>query len=179
MTTAKSSPVVSTMMWRLRPDTLLPASSPRSPLFSGPHRLAVYDGLAGSGIPSLALPDHGAQRLLNPLPSAIGPPFSEVPPDHTPGGRSWGIIRQGRPPRSTYRMLFTTTRRFTVRGCPLDESGGSRGSSKPHWAPVKSVGYALGSISQSYRPHPHHAKLFQCRFRQLSQPLNKLKLFIC
>ena len=132
MTTAKSSPAVSTMMWRLRPDTLLPASSPWSPFFSGPHRLAVYDGLAGSGIPSLALPDLGAQRLLNPLPSAIGPPFSEVPPDHTQGGRSWGIIRQGMPPRSTYRMLFTT-RRFTVRGCPLDEFGGSRGSSKPHW----------------------------------------------
>ena len=82
------------------------------------------------------------------------------------GGRSWGIIRQGMPPRNIYRMLFTTSRRFTVRGCPLDESGGSRGSSKPHWASVKSVGYVLRSITQSYRLRANHSNLFQCRFRQ-------------
>ena len=34
------------------------------------------------------------------------------------GGRSWGIIRQEIPPRNTYRMPFTTSRRCTVRGCP-------------------------------------------------------------
>ena len=32
------------------------------------------------------------------------------------GGRSWGIIRQEIPPRNTYRMPFTTSRRCTVRG---------------------------------------------------------------
>ena len=87
------------------------------------------------------------------------------------GGRSWGIIRQGIPPRKTYRMPFTTSRRCTVRGCPLRESVGNRGSSKPHWASVKSVGYALRSISQSYRLPANHTKLFQCNFRRLSHTL--------
>ena len=75
------------------------------------------------------------------------------------GGRSWGIIRQGMPPRNTYRTPFTTSRSFTVRGCPLDESGGNKGSSKLHWASVKSVGYALRSISQTYRNWANLSKL--------------------
>ena len=68
-------------------------------------------------------------------------------------------------------MPFTTSRRGTVRGCPLGETGGNRGSSKPHWASVKSVGYALRSIPQSYRLPANHTKLFQCKFRQLSHTL--------
>ena len=87
------------------------------------------------------------------------------------GGRSWGIIRQEIPPRNTYRMPFTTSRRCTVRGCPLSETVGNRGSSKPHWASVKSVGYDLRSIPQSYRLPANHTKLFQCKFRQLSHTL--------
>ena len=35
------------------------------------------------------------------------------------GGRSWGISRQGMPPRSTYRMPLTTSRRSVVLGWPL------------------------------------------------------------
>ena len=38
------------------------------------------------------------------------------------GGRSWGTIRQGTPPRNTYSMPFTTSRKSTVRGCPLNQS---------------------------------------------------------
>ena len=91
------------------------------------------------------------------------------------GGRSWGIIRQEIPPRNTYRMPFTTSRRCTVRGCPLGETGGNRGSNKPHWASVKSVGYALRSISQSYRLPANHTKLFQSKFRQLSHTLLEIK----
>ena len=87
------------------------------------------------------------------------------------GGRSWGIIRQEIPPRNTYRMPFTTSRRCTVRGCPLSETVGNRGSSKPHWASVKSVGYDLRSIPQSYRLPANHTKLLQCKFRQLSHTL--------
>ena len=93
------------------------------------------------------------------------------------GGRSWGIIRQEIPPRNTYRMPFTTSRKCTVRGCPLSEAVGNRGSSKPHWASVKSVGYALRSISQSYRLPANHTKLFQRKFRQLSHtPLEKFEI---
>ena len=84
------------------------------------------------------------------------------------GGRSWGIIRQEIPPRNTYRMPFTTSRRCTVRGCPLGETVGNRDSSKPHWASVKSVGYALRSIPQSYRLPANHTKLLQCKFRQVA-----------
>ena len=87
------------------------------------------------------------------------------------GGRSWGIIRQGMPPRNTYRMPSITSRRLTVRGCPLNESGGSKGSSNLHWPSVKSVGYALRSISQGYGLRLTNTKLFQCKFRQLSHTL--------
>ena len=63
------------------------------------------------------------------------------------GGRSWGIIHQGMPPRNTYSMPFTTSRRFTVRGCPLGVSGGNKDSNRPHWASVKLLGYAFRFIS--------------------------------
>ena len=55
-----------------------------APFFRGFYRLAVDDGPAGGGIPSLALPDHGAQCLLHPLPSAVFAPFPEIPPDCAP-----------------------------------------------------------------------------------------------
>ena len=58
--------------------------SREAPFFRGFHRLAVDDGPARGGIPSLALPDHGAQCLLHPLPSAVFAPFPEVPPDSAP-----------------------------------------------------------------------------------------------
>ena len=76
------------------------------------------------------------------------------------GGRSWGIIRQGIPPRKTYSMPLTTSRRSEVRGCPLRESGGSKGSRRPHWALVKSVGYVLRLISPIYTQPNHHTKLY-------------------
>ena len=61
------------------------------------------------------------------------------------GGSSWRIIRQGMSPRNTYRMLLITSRWLTVRGCPLEESGGSKVSSNSHSESVKSVGYAFRS----------------------------------
>ena len=64
--------------------------SPEAPLFRGLDALAVDDGSAGDGIPSFFLPDLAAQRLLNPLPSAIGPPFSEIPPHRAPGRQVMG-----------------------------------------------------------------------------------------
>jgi hypothetical protein len=59
------------------------------------------------------------------------------------GGRSWGIIRQGQPLRSTYKMAFTTSRKSTVRGRPPHLAAGSRGASSSHWASVRSLGYAF------------------------------------
>ena len=56
------------------------------------------------------------------------------------GGRSWGVMRQGMPPRSTYRTPFTTSRKSTVRGWPLGLLGGSKGANSAHWASVKSLG---------------------------------------
>ncbi len=56
------------------------------------------------------------------------------------GGRSWGIIRQGIPPRSTYRTPLTTSRRSVVRGWPRTVSGGNNGANSSHWASVKSLG---------------------------------------
>ena len=83
-----------------------------------------------------------------PAPKDIGPPFSEVPPDPAPRRQVAGhhSQRYAAAQQATYRMSFTTSRRFTFRGWPLKESGGSRGSSKRHWASIESVGNALQSI---------------------------------
>jgi hypothetical protein len=59
------------------------------------------------------------------------------------GGRSWGIIRQGQPLRSTYKMAFTTSRKSTVRGRPPHLAAGSRGANSSHWASVRSLGYGF------------------------------------
>ena len=64
--------------------------NPEAPLFRGLHRLAVNDGSTGCSITSFPLPDLAPQRLLNPLPCAIGPPLSEVPPHCAPGGQVMG-----------------------------------------------------------------------------------------
>ena len=44
------------------------------------------------------------------------------------GGRSWGISRQGMPPRSTYRMPLTTSRRSVVLGMASFGVGRQQGS---------------------------------------------------
>ena len=75
------------------------------------------------------------------------------------GGRSWGIIRRGMPPRKTYSTPLTTSRRSEVRGWPLRESGGNKGSRRPHWALDKSVGYVLRLIFRTYTQPNHHTKL--------------------
>ena len=56
------------------------------------------------------------------------------------GGRSWGIIRQVQPLRSTYRMPFMTSRMSTVRGRPPGLASGIRGASSSHWTSVRSLG---------------------------------------
>jgi hypothetical protein len=67
------------------------------------------------------------------------------------GGKSWGNRRQGMPPRKTYRMPFMTSRRSTVRGCPLALAGGSSGANSSHWASVKSLVYAFLSMPPKYQ----------------------------
>ena len=63
----------------LRLPALACVVAPRPP-FRGLHRLAVNDGSAGGSIPSFPLSDLAPQRLLNPLPGAIGPPLMDIPP---------------------------------------------------------------------------------------------------
>ena len=79
------------------------------------------------------------------------------------GGKSWGSRRQGMPPRKTYRMPFITSRRSTVRGCPLELAGGSRGASTSHWASVRSLEYVflfMPAKYQSLRP-PAYVRVAQ------------------
>ena len=49
-------------------------------------------------------------------------------------GRSWGSIRQGMPPRSTYRMPLTISSRFVVLGRTLVVSDGGRRADSSHRA---------------------------------------------
>jgi hypothetical protein len=76
------------------------------------------------------------------------------------GGSSWRIIRQGMSPRNTYRMLLITSRWLTVRGCPLEESGGSKVSSRP---PRR--GYMTISMRFFPRPGPYTRCLGPERWR--------------
>ena len=70
------------------------------------------------------------------------------------GGRSWGTIRHGMPPRKTYSMPFTTSCRSTVRRRPLLDPGGNKGSKCFHWQSVKSLGYAFRFMPQRYSLSP-------------------------
>ena len=70
------------------------------------------------------------------------------------GGRSWGAIRHGMPPRKTYSMPFTTSRRSAVRRRPLLGPGGNKGSKCFHWQSVKSLGYAFRFMPQRYSLSP-------------------------
>ena len=65
------------------------------------------------------------------------------------GGKSWGIMRQGQPLRSTYNMPFMTSRMLTVRGWPPRLAGGIKGDSSSHWASVRSLGYDSLFIPQT------------------------------
>ena len=67
------------------------------------------------------------------------------------GGKSWGTIRQGTPPRSTYRMPLVTSGKSTVRGCPLALAAGKKGANSAHWGSVKSLGYGFLFIPPSYQ----------------------------
>ena len=62
------------------------------------------------------------------------------------GGKSWGIMRQGQPLRSTYKVPLMTSRRSTLRWRPLGLAGGSRGASVSHCSSVTSLGYDLSLI---------------------------------
>ena len=67
------------------------------------------------------------------------------------GGKSWGTIRQGTPPRSTYRIPLITSRKSTVRGCPLTLAAGKRGANSAHWGSVKSLGYGFLFMPPGYQ----------------------------
>ena len=86
--------------------------NPAAPFFRGLHRLAVDDGPAGRGFPSRRFPDPDAQRFLYPFPRPVRP--LPVPQ----GGRSWGIRRQGMPPRSTSCQLPASPRSWVPSGLP-------------------------------------------------------------
>ena len=80
------------------------------------------------------------------------------------GGRSWGIIRQGMPPRKTYSMALTISRRSEVRGWPLGVSGGNKGSEGPI-VPEGPIGHRtnrwdmiFGSYSQTCTQPTHDIK---------------------
>ena len=47
------------------------------------------------------------------------------------GGRSWGMMRQVMPSRNTCNMLFTISRKSTVRGCPRDVFGATKEPTDP------------------------------------------------
>jgi hypothetical protein len=70
------------------------------------------------------------------------------------GGKSWGSIRQGMPPRRTYKIPLITSRNSTVGGCPPGFGSGSNGASSFHWASVRSLGYGLRVIPQGYHILP-------------------------
>src|ERR687891_3020008 len=114
--------------------------------------------------PRPSIPGPGAVKVLWRPPKV--PPNRHLRKYHQTvpqGGKSWGSRRQGMPPRKTYRMPFITSRRSTVRGCPLELAGGSRGASTSHWESVRSLEYVflfMPAKYQSLRP-PAYVRVAQ------------------
>ena len=95
------------------------------------------------------------------------------------GGRSWGTIRHGMPPRKTYSMPFTTSCKSTARRRPLADAGGNKASKCSHWDSVRSLGFAFRFIPPIYSPQftgysPSSTKLSQHDFSTiLTHPLRE------
>ena len=78
----------------------LPAGPRRNlaaPFFGGLHRLAVNDGSAGTGCPTLGLSQVGKEGVVGPLPGPILTPGAEVMEDNAP---RWQVVGQ-HPPGAT------------------------------------------------------------------------------
>ena len=98
--------------------------------------------MAAEGVGSLPSNSRTLGRKVSWIRSQV-PPFRQrrkYPHAVLHGGRSWGIIRQVQPLRSTYRMPFMTSRMSTVRGRPPGLASGIRGASSSHWTSVRSLG---------------------------------------
>ena len=98
--------------------------------------------MAAEGVGSLPSNSRTLGRKVSWIRSQV-PPFRQrrkYPHAVLHGGRSWGIIRQVQPLRSTYRMPFMTSRMSTVRGRPPGLASGISGASSSHWTSVRSLG---------------------------------------
>jgi hypothetical protein len=107
--------------------------------------------MAAEGVGSLPSNSRTLGRKVSWIPSQV-PSFlhrRKYPHGVLQGGKSWGIMRQVQPLRSTYNMPFMTSRMLTVRGCPPRLAGGIKGASSSHWASVRSLGYDSLFIPQT------------------------------
>ena len=93
-TTAKSSPVVSTTIWRLLRIPPCLRHSRKAPFPRGSYRLAVDDRCAGTGPADLGLTGLGSQGVMLPLPGSVPAPSTEVMEGSTPG---WQVVRHHSP----------------------------------------------------------------------------------
>ena len=87
--------------------------------------------MAAEGVGSLPSNSRTLGRKVSWIPSQV-PSFlhrRKYPHGVLQGGKSWGIMRQVQPLRSTYNMPFMTSRMLTVRGWPPRLAGGIKGAS--------------------------------------------------
>ena len=157
-TTARSRPMVSTTVHydvALAPRCLLADVVAPRPAFSVVLTLwlSMMAALGMASRPSFSRTwPRSASSTRSQVPSARH--FRKYRHTVPQGGRSWGTIRHGMPPRKTYSMPFTTSRRSAVRRRPLLDPGGNKGSKCFHWQSVKSLGYAFRFMPQRYSLSP-------------------------
>ena len=110
------------------------------------------------GIPSLALPDHGAQCLLNPLQVPSLRHFRKCHQTVSQGGRSWGIIHQGMPPRKTYSMPLIPPAGPRYENGPWVNPGATRVPEGPIGHRLNQWDMIFGSYTPTYTQPTHDIK---------------------
>ena len=145
--TARISPKVSTMMWRLRAVICLAASYPRAaPFFFGAlHALWESIMAALAVVTSPVLPLSLTARAARRGPFASSHPGANADGNSgaCPMGRKLvrGKLRHWQPVRVKYIMAFRTSRTSsTLRRRAPGMAGGIKGAMRSHWASVRSVG---------------------------------------
>ncbi len=114
-------------------DLLTGVIAPRPPfpvVFTDWLSILEQSGMAALGVASRPAASRTRERKASATPAQVPSSRHRRKYHHTvpQGGRSWGIRRQGMPPRSTYSMPLTTSRRSVVLGRSLGFGRGQQGS---------------------------------------------------
>ena len=130
----------------------------------------------GRGMPSSLLPNQGAQCLLHPLPDALGPPFSEIPPDRAPRRE---VVRHHSPGYSATQHMQYAVYHLPQIGSPGMSPGCIRGQQGFQQAPlgIGQIGWICSSIHTPTltETHREHQAILMHVYTIVTHPLTMRK----